>query len=314
MRVVLLERDSVKAEFRQLAGCHEWLEYDVSTQAELLERLRGAQIAIVNKLRIGAAELAELPELRMIAVAATGADNVDLAECARRGVVVSNVRGYAVNTVPEHAMMLMLALRRKLFEYVSDVREGQWSKASTFCLFHHPVGDLHGASLGLIGSGALGEGVARLAEVFGMRILRSERKGADSVRAGRVAFDEVLRQSDVVSLHCPLTPQTRGLIGEAELSAMPSHAILINTARGGLCDEAALADALRAGVIAGAAVDVLSSEPPEADHPLLASDIPNLIVTPHMAWASAGAMQALADQVIHNIEAFVAGTPRNLLA
>lgn len=314
MRIVLLERDSVKADFRSPGFPHEWVEHRVSTQDEVVERLAGAQVAIVNKLRVDADALARLPDLRMIAVAATGADNIDLAACVERGIVVSNVRGYAVNTVPEHALMLMLALRRKLFEYVSDVRAGLWGKADTFCLFHHPVGDLHGATLGIVGGGALGAGVARLAEAFGMRVLLAERKGAGEVRPGRTAFDDVLRESDVISIHCPLNADTRGLIGEAELSAMPAHAILINTARGGIVDEQALANALRAGVIGGAGMDVLSVEPPRKGNPLLDPGIPNLIVTPHMAWASAEAMQALADQVIVNIEAFVAGEPRNRLA
>lgn len=314
MRIVLLERDSVKADFRPPGFPHEWVEHRVSTQDEVVERLAGAEVAIVNKLRVDADALARLPGLRMIAVAATGADNIDLAACVERGIVVSNVRGYAVNTVPEHALMLMLALRRKLFEYVSDVRAGLWGKADTFCLFHHPVGDLHGATLGIIGGGALGAGVARLAEAFGMRVLLAERKGAGLVRPGRTAFDVVLRESDVISIHCPLNADTRSLIGEAELSAMPAHAILINTARGGIVDEQALASALRAGVIGGAGMDVLSVEPPRKGNPLLDPDIPNLIVTPHMAWASAEAMQALADQVIDNVEAFVAGDPRNRLA
>lgn len=164
MRIVLLERDSVKAEFRAPDFPHEWVEHRVSTQDEVVERLAGADVVIVNKLHVGAVELARLPGLKMIAVAATGADNIDLAACAERGIVVSNVRGYAVDTVPEHA--LMLALRRKLFEYVADVRAGLWGQADTFCLFHHPVGDLHGATLGIIGSGALGGGVVRLAEAF----------------------------------------------------------------------------------------------------------------------------------------------------
>lgn len=314
MRIVLLERDSVKADFRSPGFPHEWVEHRVSTQDEVVERLAGAEVAIVNKLRVDADALARLPGLRMIAVAATGADNIDLTACVERGIVVSNVRGYAVNTVPEHALMLMLALRRKLFEYVSDVRAGLWGKADTFCLFHHPVGDLHGATLGIVGGGALGAGVARLAGAFGMRVLLAERKGAGEVRPGRTAFDDVLRESDVISIHCPLNADTRGLIGEAELSAMPAHAILINTARGGIVDEQALANALRAGVIGGAGMDVLSVEPPRKGNPLLDPGIPNLIVTPHMAWASAEAMQALADQVIVNIEAFVAGEPRNRLA
>lgn len=314
MRIVFLERDSVRAEFRVPGFAHQWVAHGASTPDQVVERLAGADIAIINKLRVSASDLAQLPALRMIAVAATGADNIDLAACVERGIVVSNVRAYAVDTVPEHALMLMLVLRRNLQAYVSDVRAGLWGQSSTFCLFDHPVRDLHGATLGIIGSGALGAGVARLAEAFGMKVLLAERRGVTPPRSGRAAFETVLREADVISIHCPLNPDTRGLIGAAELAAMRPHAIIVNTARGGIIDEEALADALRGGVIGGAGIDVLSVEPPRGGNPLLAPDIPNLIITPHMAWASAGAMQALADQVIQNIEAFVAGEPRHRLA
>lgn len=314
MQVVLLERDSVKADFRTPAFEHEWRAYPVTLQDQVVERLAGADIAIVNKLSLRAADIAALPSLRMVAVAATGADNVDLGACRERGIVVSNVRGYAVNTVPEHALMLMLALRRRVFDYTRDVRDGLWASAQTFCLFNHPVADLHGTTLGIIGRGDLGRGLARLAEAFGMRVLFAEHKGSPTVRDGYAAFDEIIREADVISLHCPLTDATRGMIGEAEIRRMKPDAILINTARGGLIDEPALAAALRDRIIGGAGIDVLSVEPPRDGNPLLAPDIPNLILTPHMAWASAGAMQALADQAIDNIEAFVAGQPRNRLA
>lgn len=314
IKVVCLDSEAVPTAYRAPAFSHAWQNYPLTDAGQVAARLAGAQIAIVNKTPIDAATLVALPDLRMIAVAATGADNVDLAACRARGVVVSNVRGYAQHTVPEHAIALMLALRRNLFGFARDVRDGAWQQAGTFCLFTHPVGDLHGATLGLVGGGSLGQGVARLAEAFGMRVWFAEHKGAATVRDGYVAFDTVLREADVLSLHCPLTEATRGLIGAAELAAMKASAILVNTARGGLLDEQALADALRAGRIAGAGLDVLSSEPPRDGNPLLAPDIPNLIVTPHVAWASQQAMQALADQVVDNIEAFVAGAPVNRLA
>lgn len=314
IRIVNLEGDSVETAFRSPQVAHEWVEYGMTDQHDVVERLQGASVAIINKLRLSQAHIAELPELKMVAVAATGSDNIDLKACAERGIVVSNVRGYAVNTVPEHALLLMLALRRSLFQYAAEVRDGRWQKANNFCLFGHPVGDLHGATLGIMGRGSLGQGVARLAEAFGMRVLFAEHKGAANVRDGYAAFDVVLREADVISLHCPLNDATRGMLGSAEFAAMKPSAVLVNTSRGGLADEHALADALRAGTIAGAALDVLSKEPPRDGNPLLAPDVPNLIVTPHMAWASAGAMRALADQVVENIEAFVAGTPRNRLA
>jgi len=314
LHIVCLERDAVGADFRAPGVAHEWREFPASSEAEVVDRLRGAEVAIVNKVRLGAAEIAQLPALRMVAIAATGSDNVDLAACAARGIVVSNVRGYAVHTLPEHVLMLMLALRRRLFAYVRDVQAGRWERSGNFCFFDHPIGDVHGATLGIVGRGGLGSEVARLAEAFGMRVLFAEHKGADAVRAGHTAFDTVLREADVMSLHCPLTAATRHLIGATELAAMKPGAILINTARGGLVDEAALAHALRDGHLGGAGVDVLSKEPPRDGNALLAADIPNLIVTPHVAWASREAMQALADQVIDNIEAFAAGAPRNRLA
>jgi glycerate dehydrogenase len=314
MRIVLLERDAVGASFRRPAVEHEWIEYPASNSSEVAGKLAGATVAIVNKVKLGAADIAALPQLRMVAIAATGSDNVDLAACAARGIVVSNVRGYAVNTVPEHAMMLILALRRRLFDYVADVRAGRWERSDNFCFFDHPIGDLHGATLGIVGRGGLGQGLARLATAFGMRVLFAEHRGATAVREGYTAFDAVLREADVLSLHCPLTDATRGLIGAAELAAMKPTAILVNTSRGGLVDETALASALRERRVGAAGFDVLSQEPPRDGNPLLAPDIPNLILTPHVAWASREAMQALADQVIDNIEAFAAGAPRNRLA
>lgn len=312
--IVCLERDSIGTPFRAPATPHRWGEYPHTAPDEVVARLQGADIAIVNKLRLGGAQIAALPALRMVAVSATGADNVDLAACSAQGIVVSNVRGYAVDTVPEHAMTLILALRRRLLDYVADVRAGRWERSENFCFFDHPIADLAGSTLGVVGYGDLGRGVARLCEAFGMRVLRAEQRRAAQVREGYTAFEQVLAEADVLSLNCPLNASTRGLIGAAELARMKPSAILVNTSRGGLVDEAALAAALRAGQIAGAATDVLSSEPPREGNPLLAPDIPNLIVTPHVAWASAQAMQRLADQVIDNIDAFLAGAPRNRLA
>lgn len=314
LKIVMLERDSVDARFRRPQADHTWEDFAWTAPEDVMARLAGAHVAVVNKAKLSADMLAALPELRMVAIAATGSDNVDLAACRELGIVVSNVRGYAVTTVPEHVVALMFALARRLPSYTADVAAGRWSAARNFCLLDHKVRDLAGATLGLVGSGSLGAGVADRARALGMEVIFAERPGADTVREGRVAFDEVLRTADVVSLHCPLTEQTRHLINAHTLAQMKCDAFLINTARGGLVDEPALARALRDGVIAGAALDVLSSEPPPADHPLLDPDIPNLIVTPHVAWASQSAMQALADQVIDNIDAFASGYPRNQLA
>ncbi|MCB1959642.1 MAG: D-2-hydroxyacid dehydrogenase [Rhodocyclaceae bacterium] len=312
-RIVVLEGASLDVPLRRPQGPHEWVEHAVSAPDTLRERLAGAQIAVVNKLPVRGEDLAHLPDLRMIAVSATGTDNVDLAACRARGIVVSNVRGYAVTTVPEHVMALMLALSRRLLDYHRDVRAGRWQRSANFCFVDYPITDLAGTTLAIIGGGSLGQGVARLAEAFGMRVLFAERRGAATLRPGRVAFETALREADVISLHCPLNAATRHLINAATLAAMRPSARLINTARGGLIDEAALADALRTGRIAGAALDVLSTEPPSDANPLLAADLPNLLITPHVAWASRRAMQALADQVTDNIDAFLAGQPRNVM-
>ncbi len=316
-RIVCLERDSVIADMRRPTFPHDWVEYPMSTPAQVVERLQDATIAIVNKLPLPAVAVDALKSLKMVAVSATGTNIVDLDACRQRGIVVSNIRGYADHTVPEHAFALLLALSRNLVAWRATVQAGRWQQSDQFCLFDHPIRDLHGATLGLIGSGSLGNGVARLAEAFGMRVLRAERKGASVLRPGYTAFGEVLRRADVISLHCPLTPETTGLLGEAELRAMKPTALLINTARGGLVDEAALIRALHEGWIAGAGFDVITAEPPPAGHPMLAPELlalPNFLLTPHVAWSSRPAMQLLADQLIDNIEAFAAGQPRNRVA
>ena len=316
-RIVFLEQESIIAQLRQPAFAHEWVSYPKTTPAHVVERLCGATIAIINKAPLSAAAVDALPDLKMVAVAATGTNVIDLDACRARGIIVSNVRGYAEHTVPEHVMALLLALSRNLIAWRETLQAGAWQKSDQFCLFDHPIRDLHGATLGLIGSGSLGSGVARLAEAFGMRVLRAERKGATRVRPGYTAFATVLAEADAISLHCPLTVETQGLIGVAELQAMKKSALLINTARGGIVDEAALIRALQEGWIAGAGFDVLTTEPPPLGHPLLAPELlalPNFLLTPHVAWASRPAMQTLADQLIDNIEAFVAGKPQNRVA
>jgi glycerate dehydrogenase len=249
----------------------------------------------------------------MIAVAATGTDNVDLAYCRAHGIVVSNIRGYAVQTVPEHAFMMMLALRRNLLGWREDVHAGLWQQTDQFCLFTRPVNDLHGSTLGLVGHGSLGHGMQKLAEAFGMKVLVAEHKGAAAAREGYTPFDSVMREADVISLHTPLTAETRHMISTREFGLMKPTAILINTARGNLVDEAALIEALKSGRIGGAGFDVLAVEPPREGNPLLDLDLPNFILTPHVAWSSREAMQTLADQLVDNIEAFVAGRPSNVV-
>ena len=312
-RIVFLDRSTLEANVRRPQFEHEWVEYAETEEAEVVERLKGATIAITNKVRLREAALSRLPELRLIAVAATGVDIIDLEYCRRRNLAVANVRNYARHAVPEHALMLMLALSRNLLSYRRDVEDGAWERARSFCLFHHPIRDLHGSTLGIIGYGALGQSVAKLAEAFGMTVLVSEHKGASSIRAGRTSFEDVLTTSDIISLHAPLTDETRHMIGTPEFERMKREAILINTARGGLVDERALVDALSNGLIAGAGFDVLTTEPPREGNPLLGLNRPNFILTPHNAWASREAMQALANQLVDNIEAFVKGEPKNIV-
>ena len=312
--IVFLDRSSLRANVRRPQFPLELREYAESfTSEEIRERLSEATIAIINKVALREADLSALPQLKMIAVAATGVDIVDLEYCRRQNIAVSNVRGYARYAVPEHTLMLMLVLRRNLLAYRADVKAGEWQRARQFCLFHHRIRDLHESTLGIIGYGALGRAVENLARAFGMRVLISEHKGATTIREGRTSFDEVLSMSDVLTLHCPLTVETRHMIGTEEFYRMQRHAILINTARGGLVDERALVEALENGLIAGAGFDVLSKEPPREGNPLLDVRLPNFILTPHNAWASDEAMQALADQLIDNIEAFVNGAPQNLV-
>ena len=316
-RIVYLERDSVIAQVRRPNFAHGWIEYPSTRPEQVIERLQGCTIAIVNKVPLPGLAVDALSALKMVAVAATGTNIVDLDACRRRGIVVSNIRGYAEKTVPEHVFALLLALSRNLMAWRQTLLAGCWQQSDQFCLFDHPISDLHGATLGVIGRGSLGSGVIHLAEAFGMRVLRAEQKGVLAVRPGYTAFDAVLREADAISLHCPLNAQTQGFIGEAELRAMKSSALLINTARGGLVDEVALIRALKEGWIAGAGFDVITVEPPPLGHPMLAPELlalPNFLLTPHVAWASRPAMQTLADQLIDNIEAFVAGSPRNRVA
>lgn len=312
-RIVFLDRQSLVANLRAPSFDHDWVDHEQTAPEQVLDRIKGADIVVSNKVRLSGEILAQAPAVRMIAVAATGTDIIDLAYCRAHGIVVSNIRGYAVHTVPEHAFMLILALRRNLLGWRHDLQAGLWQRAEQFCLFTRPINDLYGSTLGLIGYGSLGQGMERLAEAFGMRVLVAERKGAPAVREGYTEFDAVLREADVVSLHTPLTAETRHLIGAREFALMKPSAILINTARGNLVDEAALVEALQTQRIAGAGFDVLSVEPPRVGNPLLELDLPNFILTPHVAWSGREAMQALADQLVDNIEAFVAGRPSNVI-
>ena len=307
--IVFLDRETLGAVVREPGFAHSYAEYEVTEPGQVVERLRDATVCITNKVKLTADALAQLPRLKLIAVAATGTDVIDKKAAREHGVAVVNIRNYAFNTVPEHVIALMFALKRRLLDYALDVRNGVWNTSRQFCFFPHDIHDIAGATMGIVGYGAIGKAVAKRAVGLGMNVL-----GYDPVpQDGLVDFDTILRESDVITLHAPLTPGTRDMIGASELERMKRSAILINTGRGGLVDEAALARALRDGTIAGAGFDVLTEEPPRHGNVLLDPAIPNLIVTPHVAWASREAMQILADQLIDNIEAFVGGAPRNLV-
>jgi glycerate dehydrogenase len=311
--IVFLDRSTLQANVRRPAFEHTWQEYAVTAVSGLAERLRDATIAITNKVPLRAETLRHLPKLRMIALAATGYDVIDIGYCKSNGVAVANIRNYAVHTVPEHAFALITALRRNLLAYRQDVENGRWQQVEQFCFFDHPIRDLYGATIGIIGEGVLGQGTAGIARGFGMTVLFADHAPPKAPGVVFTPFDEVLARSDVISLHVPLSAETRHMIGLEQFRRMKRTAILINTARGGLVDEHALAQALKEGLIAGAGFDVLSKEPPKEGNPLLDLRLPNFILTPHVAWASDGAMQFLADQLIDNIEAFVAGRPQNLV-
>jgi glycerate dehydrogenase len=313
-RVVFLDRASLKAKVRKPSFAHEYIEYDKTAVEDIVPRLIDASVAIVNKIPMRADTLRRLPRLKMIAVAATGYDVVDIPYCKEHGIAVANIRNYAVHTVPEHAFAMILALRRNLLAYRQDVENGVWNKSDQFCFFNHDIGDLYGATLSIIGEGAIGQSTAAIGRAFGMRVLFADHPPPKMEGVAFTPHDAVLAQSDVISLHCPLLPSTRNLIDLGAFRKMKRSALLINTARGGLVDEAALIQALDEGLIAGAGFDVLTVEPPTNGHPLLDVRRPNFILTPHVAWASDGAMQFLADQLIDNIELWAAGKPQHLVS
>ena len=283
--IVFLDRAILPIEPRRPNFPHTWVEYPATSLEELPERLKGATIVISSKIPLRGETLAKFPAIRFIAVAGAGVDVFDLDYCRAHGIAVSNVAGYAQHTVPEHAFMLILALKRNLLAYRRDVQRGLWQTAEPFCYIDAPLFDLHGKTIGIVGEGAIGQGTARIARGFDMRVLFADHPEPKAPGLEYTPLDVVLAESDVLTLHCPLTPATRNLIGEAQLRRMKRNALLINTARGGLVDEPALLRALQEGWIAGAGLDVLSVEPPRGGNPLLDLDLPNLIVTPHVAWA-----------------------------
>ena len=316
-RIVFIDRNTIGSTLALVRPrfAHEWVEYGSTAPERVVERLAGASIAVTNKVPIRERDLTELPDLKMIAVAATGYDVIDHAACRKRSVVVSNVRGYAVNTVPEHTFALILALRRAIVGYRQAVIEGEWQRSGQFCFLSHPIAELAGATLGIIGEGAIGQSVARLGQAFGMKTIFAAHKGVEGLGPLYTPFDEVLATSDIITLHSPLTPSTREMIGMPEFRKMKKQPLLINTARGGLVVEQDVVRSLDEGLIAGIGFDCLTSEPPDSNHCFKAIlDRPNVIVTPHIGWASQEAMQTLWNQLITHIENFHAGRPTNVVA
>jgi glycerate dehydrogenase len=284
--------------------------YAVTRDQEIEQRIGPAEIVIVNKICLDAPRLGMASRLRLVCLAATGTNNVDIDDARARGVGVCNIESYCTQSVTQHVFAVMLALTHHLQSYQELLQAGAWTDSPQFCLLDFPIRELAGRTLGIVGLGELGSAVARVAEAFGMRILVAQRPGPGSAVEGRVPLARLLAESDVVSLHCPLTDATRGLIGADELAAMKPDALLINTARGALVDSAALAEALRAGDIGGAGIDVLPEEPPIHGDPLLAKDIPNLIVTPHIAWAARESRQRAVNEIAANIQSFLSGGRR----
>jgi len=316
-QIVFLDRNTIGPTVRLTRPRfnHKWIEYGVTAPDQVAERLAGARIAITNKIPLRRHDLAKLPNLKMIAVAATGYDVIDVVACRELKIVVSNVRGYALNTVAEHTFALILALRRGIVGYRQDVIDGEWQKSGQFCFFSHPIRELAGSTLGILGEGIIGQSVARIGQAFGMKTLFAAHKGVQGLGPLYTPFDEVLATSDIITLHSPLMPSTRNMIGMAEFRKMKKRPLLINTARGGLVVEADVVQALDEGLIAGIGFDCLTAEPPPPEHCFRAIlDRPNVIVTPHVSWASDEAMQILWNQVIEHVDNFQAGHPTNVVA
>ncbi len=292
------------------AAADRWLWHSVVSPEELDTLLDDVDVVVSNKVVLNEQHLSKAKRLKLVCIAATGTNNVDIAAATNNNIVVANVHGYATASVAQHMFGLLLTLTTRLNDYTAAVKRGEWSKSRFFCLLDYPVRELAGKTLGIVGFGHNGQAVAKVAEAFGMKVLLAKRNEQDQ-RPGRIALAELLPLVDVLSLHCPLTEETRRLIGEQELALMKKDAVLINTARGGLVDESALLDALQNQRIGGAGLDVLQQEPPPADHPLLSAELSNLVITPHTAWISHESRQRLINEIALNIEAFTTGQVRN---
>lgn len=310
MNIVFLDSTGIPASHRipSFSFPHQLTEYAHTAAEQVLERAKDADIIITSKVILNHEILSQLPKLKLIAVTATGTNNIDLVAAKALGITVKNVTGYSSVTVPEHVIGMIYALKHRLIDYHRDqLLTERWATCGQFCYVDYPISDVQGSTLGIVGRGCIGNEVARLAQAVGMRVLFAEHQHATTIREGYTAFDEVLKQADVISLHCPLTPQTEQLISAKTLALMKPNACLINTGRGSLINEADLLQALQSGKLAGAALDVLVKEPPASDDVLwlAAKTQPNLLITPHVAWASDSALTTLVNKVAQNIEEFV---------
>jgi glycerate dehydrogenase len=315
MHIVFLDSDTIPVPMAVPDWAAGWKNLPATAQETdaVVDALADADICITNKIRITSAILKRLPRLKFVCVAATGYDCVDLQACREHGVVVSNVPGYSRQSVAEGVISFIFALRRALPYYQSIGRQA-WAQSPHFCVHGTPVLNVKGATLGIFGRGAIGNQVGELARAIGMQVIYGEHRNRPDMRPDYVRFETLLAQSDVISLHCPLTEATRGMIGHAEIAKMKPGAMLINTARGPLVNEDALLDGLQSGHLGGAALDVLSKEPPDEDHPLMRCHHPNLIITPHVTWASEDGVGRLIQGILGNLEAFFGGKPINVVS
>ncbi len=295
---------------QELDECHY---FDLTAPDEVVERIRAVEVVVSNKVFLGKEVLQQAGDLKLICLAATGINNVDLDAAKSLNITVTNVTRYATPAVAQHVFALILALSTRLVDYQKSVLQGAWQKHPFFCLLDYPITELAGKTIGIVGYGELGRAVAKIARAFDMEVLIAQRAGSSDVLPGRMPLAQMLSEVDVLSLHCPLVEQTRHLIGAEQLASMKPNALLINTARGAIVDEVALAQALRTHQIAGAGIDVLAEEPPVNGSVLIDPSLENLIVTPHIAWASYEARQRLIDEIAQNIRSFKLGERRNTL-
>lgn len=316
-KIVLLDANTISdsAVYPPLEFDHEWISYGKTSKGETLERLNEASICITNKVNIDSDILTGCPGLKFVAVAATGTNNIDLDACRDHGVLVSNVPSYASTSVAEHVFSMILSLRRNLTLYREELLLGKWQEAKQFCFFNEPILDLNCATMGIVGTGSVARSVGEIAKCFGMKVLYHSVSGRASFSSGcLVDFEYLLTHSDILSLHCPLTNNTRNLLSAAEIEMMKPGALLINTARGPIVDLSALKRALDNRAIAGAGLDVAPQEPPEINDIFMQlASYPNVVATPHVAWASQQSTQALVNKIVENIKSFVVGSPINVV-